>query len=88
MILYTCYILFFLFLLLRKKGTTHAFNISRTETKWILLGLVIYCASYLVSSALIEFGLKNESFRIFSHHALLLAISVVLYIKMIKRNDP
>jgi len=88
MILYTSYTLFFLFLLLRKKGTTRSFNINETETKWILLGLVIYCASYLVSSALIEFGLKNDSFRILSHHALLLAISLFLYIKMFKTNDP
>ena len=86
MTLYTCYTLFFLFLLFKKNGTTRSFNVNETETKWILIGLVIYCASYLVSSALIKFGLKNDSFQILSHHALLLAISVVLFIKMIKTD--
>jgi hypothetical protein len=87
MILYTCYTLFFLFLLLRKKGVARAIYITENETKLILLGLVIYCASFLVSSSLIEFGLKNDSFHILTHHALLLAIGVVLYIKMTKVND-
>ena len=87
MILYACYTLFFLFLLLRKKGITMAIYITENETWLILLGLVIYCASFLVSSSLIEFGLKNDSFHILTHHALLLAISVVLYIKMARAND-
>ena len=88
MILYTCYTLFFVFLLLKKKGTTRTFRISETETTAILLGLVTYCASFLISFALIEFNLKNESFRILSHHPLLLAMILFFYIKMIKTNDP
>jgi hypothetical protein len=88
MILYMCYTLFFLVLLIWKKGTTRTIYIKETETKFILLGLVIYCVSFLISTLLIEFGLKNESFRLLSHHALLLAIIVFFYIKMIKPNDP
>ncbi len=60
---------------------------TEKETKFILVGLVIYCMSYLVSSALIEFGMKVDSYRIFSHHAILLAACCILYIKMIKADD-
>jgi len=87
MTLYGCYSLFFLFLLLRKKRLNRTFIVKESETKLILLGLVIYCASYLVSSALIRFGLKTESYYILSHHVILLAICVFLYIKMVKTND-
>lgn len=87
MILYACYTLFFLFLLLKKKGTTRTFHVTENDTKFILLGLVIYSATYFVSLALIDFGLKTESFRIISHHPLLLAICLFLYIKMIVPND-
>jgi len=87
MIVYTLYSLYFLFLLLRKKGINRAFCLTEKETKFILVGLVIYCASYLASSALIEFGLKVDSFRIFSHHAILLVACCILYIKMIKTDD-
>jgi hypothetical protein len=87
MTVYALYTLYFLFFLLRKKGIRHAFCLTEKETKLILTGLVIYSLSYLVSAALIEFGLKVESFRIFSHHAILLAVCCVLYVKMIKTDD-
>lgn len=87
MILYACYILFFLFLLLKKKGVTSAFHVNENETKLILLGLVIYASTYLVSRGLIEFGLKAESFRIISHHPLLVAICLFFYYKMIAPNE-
>jgi hypothetical protein len=82
--LYTCY---FLFLLLKKKGIKHAFHLTEKETKFVLVGLVIYSASYLVSAALIEFDLKVDTFGIVSHHAILLPICVVLYIKMMQTDD-
>jgi len=88
MTLYVCYTLFFLFLLLSKKGLNRSFSVKESETKLILLGLVIYCASYLVTSALIKSGLKTESYHIFNHHVILLAICVFLYIKMVKTNEP
>lgn len=87
MTVYACYTLFFLFLLLKEKGTTRTFYVSENETKLILLGLIIYSASYFVSFALIKFGLKTESFRIISHHPILLAICLFLYIKMMAPND-
>jgi len=87
MTLYVCYTLFFLFLLLRKKGLNRTFSVKESETRLILLGLVIYCASYVLSSALIKFGLKTESYYILSHHVILLAICVFLYIKMVNTND-
>ena len=88
MVLYTCYTGFFLFLLLTKKGLTKAFCFNENETRYILIGLIIYCSGYLLSSTLIEFDLKSESYRIFNHHAILLPICVVLFIKMNKQNDP
>lgn len=88
MTLYGCYTLFFLVLLLRKKGTTRTIQINERETNLILLGMVIYCASFFVSFTLIEFRLKNEEFRIMTHHALIVAIIIFFLIKMVKTNDP
>jgi hypothetical protein len=88
MTIYVCYTIFFLFLLLRKKGLNRTFSVTESETKLILLGLVIYCASYLVTTALIKSGLKTESYYILSHHVILLAICLFLYIKMLKTHDP
>jgi hypothetical protein len=87
MIVYALYILYFLVLLLRKKGIRHAFSLTEKETKLILVGLAIYCGTYLLSATLIEFDLKVDTFRILSHHAILLPICVVLCIKMIYSND-
>ena len=87
MTVYALYTLYFLFLLLRKKGIRHAFCLTEKETKLILTGLVIYSLSYLVSAALIEFALKVDTFRILSHHAILLAAGCILYVKMIKTDD-
>ena len=88
MTLYACYTLFFLVLLLRRKGITRTISINERETNAILLGMVVYCASFFVSFTLIEFRLKNEAFRIMSHHVLIVAIIVFFLIKMIKTNDP
>lgn len=87
MILYGCYTMFFLVLLLWKKGISRTIEIKEKETNFILLGMLIYCASFLVSSALIEFGLKNESFRILTHHVLIIAIIVFFIVKMDRTND-
>lgn len=87
MTVYVLYTLYFLFLFLKKRGIKHAFCLTEKETKLILVGLIIYSASYLVSAALIEFGLKVDTFRIVSHHAIMLPICVVLYIKMMKTDD-
>jgi hypothetical protein len=87
MTVYTLYTLYFLFLLLRKKGLKHAFCLTEKETKFILVGLVVYCASYLVSATLIAFDLKVATFRIVSHHAILLSVCVILYLKMMKTDD-
>ncbi|HMG88938.1 MAG TPA: hypothetical protein VK589_02725 [Chryseolinea sp.] len=83
---YALYTMYFLFLLLRKKGIKHAFCLTEKETKFILVGLVIYCGSYLFSAALIAFDLKVDTYRIVSHHAILLAICVILYLKMRKTD--
>ena len=87
MLVYTLYTLYFLFLLLRKKGIRHSFSLTDKDTKFILVSLVVYCGTYLVSAALIKFNLKVDTFRIVSHHAILLPICVVLYIKMLYSND-
>jgi hypothetical protein len=87
MIVYASYTLFFLFLLLWKKKIRHAFCFTEKDTKLILMGLAVYCASYVVSSALIEFGLKVDTYRFFSHHAILLAACVLFYVKMIRTDD-
>ena len=87
MIVYSLYMLYFLFLLLRRKGIKHAFSLTENETKFILVGLTIYCGTYLLSATLIEFDLKVKTFKIVSHHVILLAICVVLYIKMLHSDD-
>jgi len=87
MTVYALYTMYFLFLLLRKKGIRQSFCLTEKETKLILAGLAVYCASYLVSATLIAFDLKVHTFRIVSHHAILLPICVVLFIKMIKTDD-
>jgi hypothetical protein len=87
MTVYALYTMYFFFLLLKKKGIKHSFCLTEKETKFILVGLIIYCASYLVSAALIAFDLKVDTFRIVSHHAILLPICVVLYIKMMDTDD-
>ena len=87
MIAYALYTLYFLFLLLWKKKVRHAFCLSERDTKFILTGLVVYCASYVVSSGLIEYGLKVDTYRFFSHHAILLGACVFFYVKMIKTSD-
>lgn len=87
MVLYTCYTVFFLILLLTKKGLTKAFCFNENETRYILIGLTIYCSGYLLSSILIEFDIKSESYRIFNHHAILVPICVVLAIKMNTKSN-
>ena len=87
MIVYTLYTSYFLFLLLWKKKVRYAFCLTERDTKFILTGLVVYCTSYVVSSALIEYGLKVDTYRFFSHHAILLVACVFFYVKMIKTDD-
>jgi hypothetical protein len=84
MTVYALYTLFFLFLLLKKKGVTHAFCLTENETKVVLLGLAVYTTTYLISSALIRFDLKVETYRIFSHHVILLGACLFFCVKMIK----
>lgn len=87
MTVYAVYTIYFLALLVSKKAVTKNFCFTERETKVLLAGLVIYCATHLISATLIRFGLKTESFQIVGHHAILLPLCVVLYVKMVRSNS-
>lgn len=87
MLIYSIYTLLFLFLYFGRKGMTKSFQVTEGDTKYILLGLVLYSLCNVVSHALIHFDLKSQSYQIVNPHFVLLAICFFLFYKMITPRD-
>ena len=84
MTIYAIYFMYFLALFFWVRGRTFELIVDAQDTRYILIGLVLYSLSNLVSRMLILLEWKNESFEIVNSHFLLFGIGFFLYYKLKK----
>ena len=87
MTLYSVYFMFFMALFLWARRRNVEFMVDSLDTRYILVGLVLYCFANLLSRLLIRLELKSESFEIVNSHFLLLGIGFFLYYKLKKVDE-
>lgn len=84
MTIYAIYFMYFLALIFWARGRKFEFIVDAQDTQYILIGLVLYSLSNLLSRILILLEWKNDSFEIVNSHFLLFGIGFFFYDKLKK----